>query len=119
VQAEQNEVLTFAFPEEYGEMLKGLPKAVSDSLPERIFTSDPQEAADAWQALLSPRALLSLVWDRLRAQGNDLLSLLLGLCGVMLLRGAIGNMAASLRSPILGEGIRLLIRVVLFGLIVG
>jgi stage III sporulation protein AE len=119
VQAEQNEVLTFAFPEEYGEMLKGLPKALSDSLPERIFTSDPQEAADAWQALLSPRALLSLVWDRLRAQGNDLLSLLLGLCGVMLLRGAIGNMAASLRSPILGEGIRLLIRVVLFGLIVG
>lgn len=110
--------MSVAFPKEYGEMLAGLPDALKDSLPEPLFTTDPQAAADAYRSLLSPRALFDCLLECLKHQGSGLLRLLLELCGVILLRGVVGNLTTHVRSPVLAEGVRLLSRVVLFGFIV-
>ena len=117
--AEELGGLSFTLPAEYEQMLEGLPKALADSLPERLFTSDPQAASDAFLALLSPRALLSCVLNRIKEQGGGLVRLLLPLCGVLLLRSVVAHLTTSLRSPVLAEGVRLLSRVVLFSIIVG
>lgn len=119
VGAEEIAEVSYVLPEEYAQMLKELPSALLDSLPERVFSSDPQEAAQAWQTLLSPRALFELLLNGLKERGSELVLLLLELCGVIVLRGVFGHMASSLRSPVLAEGIKLLSRLVMFGIIVG
>jgi stage III sporulation protein AE len=117
VSADESVTLTLTLPEEYEQMLRGLPETLRDSLPERLFTSDAQTAADAFQALLSPRSLLDCLLAGLREQ-SGLLRLFAGLCGVLLLRSIVGHLTSSLHSPTLAEGVKLLSRVVLFGIVV-
>ena len=111
--------LSLTLPEEYREMLEGLPEALRRSLPERVFSTDAQTAADAWQSLLSPRSLVRVVWEGLLQRAATLGRLFLELCGVILLKSVIANLTTSLRSSTLADGVKLLSRVVLFGVIVG
>jgi len=108
----------YALPEEYAEMLDALPEALRDSLPEDIFSKDAEEAARAWESLASPEGLFRLLIAQLSAHWQDYVRLLFLLCGILLLRGVLGCVASSLRTPTLSAGAQLLCRVGLFGAIV-
>ena len=107
-----------ALPTEYRQMLQELPDALLQSLPDEAFSTDPESAARAWQTLLSPRGLVTLITDMLAAHWQDYLRLLLTLLGVLLLRAVWNALATSVKSAGLSGGVQLLCRLVLFGVIV-
>lgn len=99
-------------------MLSGLPDALRSSLPDEVFSTDPESAARAWQALTTPSAILSLIVDTIAADWQIYVRLLAQLIGVLLLRAVWNCLAASMRSAGLSSGVQLLCRLVLFGIIV-
>ena len=105
-------------PEEYHEMLSGLPEAVRDSLPEEVAAFDAETASAAWQSLSSPRALLTYVFQRIRAGWQGYLRLFLQLCGVLLLRGVMNGVSSYIKGAALSSGVQLICRVALFGIII-
>ena len=107
-----------ALPEEYAQMLKGLPDALLQSLPDEVFSTDPESAARAWQMLASPRGLLTLMADMLAEYWQDDLRLLLTLIGVLLLRAVWNALASGVKAAGLTGGVQLLGRLVLFGIII-
>ena len=106
-------------PAEYDEMLASLPEALRDALPDAVLSSDPEEVADAWRALASPRALLGLLLDALGVHGQNTLHLLLRLVGILLLRAVYGCFSASIRSAGVGKCVGLACRTVLFCFLIG
>ncbi len=100
-------------------MLDELPDALKQSLPDRLFTSDPEAAAKAWEELSSPRGLFTLLMQSLSEGWQRWLTLLLRLCGILLLRAILNSGTGLLHTQSLSEGVRLLCRVGLFGLIAG
>lgn len=108
---------TLALPEEYRAMLEALPDALRESLPQAVFTTDPAGAAEAWRAMLSPRALLDLLLDELTRSWRGYLGLLVQLIGVLLLRAVWNCYATSVRSAGLTGSVQMLSRLCLFGVI--
>ncbi len=88
----------FAFPEEYGQMLSSLPDALRSSLPQDVFSADPVEQATALERFLTPSTLLGYLIELLFGNISAPLSLLLGICGVLLLRALINNLSTGLGS---------------------
>lgn len=99
-------------------MLQELPDALRSSLPDEVFSTDPESAARAWQALTTPSAILSLIVDTIAADWQIYVRLLARLIGVLLLSAVWNCLAASMRSAGLSSGVQLLCRLVLFGIIV-
>lgn len=118
VSANGSEARVPALPTEYRQMLQELPDALLQSLPDEAFSTDPESAARAWQMLLSPRGLVTLITDMLAAHWRDYLRLLLTLLGVLLLRAVWNALATSVKPEGLSGGVQLLCRLVLFGVIV-
>lgn len=116
--ADGQELHVVALPEEYAQMLKGLPDALLQSLPDEVFSTDPESAARAWQTLASPRGLLTLMADMLAEHWQDDLRLLLTLIGVLLLRAVWNALASGVKAAGLTGGVQLLGRLVLFGIII-
>lgn len=106
-----------SLPPEYKEMLQRLPESLRESLPQRLFSVDGEEAFDAWEALVSPEALFSLLLQPLRDGWRQYLSLLLSLIGVLLLRGVSNALIEHIRTPVLAGAVKLICRVALFGTI--
>jgi len=119
VGAEASDEMIVALPEEFADMLEVLPDALRDGLPERLFSANAQDVAKGIESLLSPRALLTRILEELGRRGGGMMRLFLQLCGVILLRGVFNHMTSHLRSSVLADGVRLLCRVVMFGIIVG
>lgn len=88
----------FTFPEEYGEMLASLPDALRASLPQDIFSVDPVEQQAALEQFLSPSTLLGYLAKTLLGDISAPLSLLLSICGVLLLRAVMNNLGTGLGS---------------------
>lgn len=118
VSAEGQAQRIMSLPEEYTQMLKGLPDALLQSLPDAAFSTDPESAAQAWQTLASPRGLLTLITDMLTEHWQSYLRLLLTLLGVLLLRAVWNALASSVKAAGLSSGVQLLCRLVLFSVIV-
>ncbi len=91
----------FALPEEYREMLRALPQAVRDSLPEDLFSADANEQQRALEAFLSPSAAVAYLIEVLLADLTRPLSLLLQIGGILLLRAVFECLSSSL-----GDGSR-------------
>ncbi|MBE6620621.1 MAG: hypothetical protein E7625_04585 [Ruminococcaceae bacterium] len=108
-----------SLPAEYKEMLQRLPESLRESLPQRVFSVDGEEAAGAWEALVSPEVLFSLLLQPLKDGWRQYLSLLLSLVGVLLLRGVSNALIEHIRTPVLAGGVKLICRVALFGIILG
>ncbi len=117
IAAEQDSDAFPSLPQEYLEMLEGLPDALRESLPDEVFTTDAKSAANAWRALTSPEAVLDLLMEALTHEWTRYLRLLLQLIGVLLLRAVWNCFAVSVRSTGVSGGMQLLCRLVLFGII--
>lgn len=109
----------YALPREYGEMLASLPDTLREALPESVLSADPAEVAEAWRALTSPRALVSLVLEALGVQGGRTWRMLLGVIGVLLLRAVYACFCSSIRAGGVARGAQLVCRTVLFCLLIG
>ena len=108
-----------SLPAAYQEMLERLPESLRESLPQRVFSLDGEEASGAWEAMVSPEALFSLLLQPLVEGWRQYLSLLLSLIGVLLLRGVSNALIEHIRTPVLAGGVKLICRVALFGTILG
>ena len=86
----------FALPEEYGEMLSSLPDAIHDSLPEDLFAVDPAQQEEALEHFLTPAACMGYLAELLLGDVSVPLSLLVSVCGVLLLRAVMDNISAGL-----------------------
>ena len=104
-------------PSEYTEMMDGLPDTLREALPEEVFTADAEGAAQAWQALLSPHALLDLIFESVGKDWSRYLGLLMQLLGVLLVRAVWSCLSQGVRSPALTGSVQLLCRLTLFGII--
>ena len=78
-----------SLPAEYGDMLASLPEAVRSCLPDELFSRDANEQAAALEQFLSPESLLNYLLETLFFQLRTPLSLLLRICGVLLLRALL------------------------------
>lgn len=78
-----------ALPAEYGDMLASLPEGVRSCLPDELFSRDANEQAAALEQFLSPESLLNYLLETLFSQLRTPLSLLLRICGVLLLRALL------------------------------
>ena len=107
-----------ALPTEYQDMLEALPEALRESLPDELFTTDPQSASEALRSLTSVRGLLDLLLSTVKQGWQPYLSLLLQLLGILLLRAVWNAFSAGLTSPTLSHGLQLLFRLGMFGMIV-
>ena len=98
-----------SLPPEYEDMLRSLPEAIRSSLPENVLSSDPGEVASAIEQFLTPASLLRYLVELLFSDVSVPLSLLLGVCGVLVLRAVMDCMAAGLGGG-MSEGFSLLCR---------
>lgn len=98
-----------SLPPEYEDMLRSLPDAVRASLPEGVLSTDPGEAAAAMEQFLTPASLLRYLIRLLLADVSLPLSLLLGVCGVLVLRAVMDCMATGIGGG-MSEGFSLLCR---------
>ena len=116
--AEQEEQEYPLLPEEYGDMLRDLPEALRDSLPEELFSTDSHEARRAWEQMTSLSAVFSMIKEALAQQWSPLLGIALQLLGLLLLRAMWQAFCSHVRSNTLSGGLPLICRLSLFGLIV-
>jgi stage III sporulation protein AE len=113
--AEESE--SVVMPDEYQDMLDQLPDAIKESLPKDILSSDPEMLSNAWQALSSPRSLIEFFFFRMGERWQTYLSLLMQLCGVILLRAVFNGTSFHIKGGALQAGSQLVCRVSLFALI--
>lgn len=107
-----------ALPAEYGEMLQSLPEALRDSTPEAVLSADSEEVADALAHFLTPATLFSYLLELLTADLSLPLHVLVGVCGILLLRAVINGMALGLGGT-LSDDFGLLCRLVFCLFLVG
>ena len=107
-----------SLPSEYGDMLRELPEALRQSLPQELFSTDAWEAARAWEDMTSLSAILKLIGEAFKGQWKGLLGLALQLVGLLILRAVWQAFASHVSPPSLSWGMPLICRLCLFGLIV-
>lgn len=105
-------------PEAYRALEDYLSEDVRDLLPDGMFSEKTEEAVSAAEALTRPQYLFRVLLDAVGLRVPEVLTLLGGLVGILLLSAVLHKLRDSF-SGNLGEGTALIFRLCLFALILG
>lgn len=102
----QTEAMTM--PPDYGEIAEGLPPEISDLLPDGLFSSSVDEAADAADAAADLQYLVGALLSAVGLRMEDAVGMLTVILGLLLLSGVLARLREGLcSSEMLGFCLRL------------